>query len=1258
MLRKLTLFAILLAFSVAAMAQQGTLKGEVKDKDADEGVPFATVKLIQNGAVKGGANTDFDGKFTISSVSPGSYDVEVNAVGYAPKRLQGVTISADKIRFLTGSSAIMLETGNELEEVEVVTYKVPLIDKDGGASGGTVTREDIAKLPGRDAGSIASTVGGVGTDANGNVSSVRGARSEGTWYYIDGIKVRGSAGLPKAAIEEVSVMTGGLPANYGDVTGGIISVTTRGPSTFYFGGFDYLTSGFKFGENTYGLDNYAYNLLEGTISGPLFSKTDSSGNKEPLVGFFLSANARHITDPRPFAVDQYQVKDSVRERLLDIDRGGFVSRIDNGQQGRTVYNTDFLRRDDFETRKFRPNSTAIGAQGSAKLDFNLGPTMNLTLGGTASYSSGRAHNWAGSLFNSENFPLSTDLTYRGFARFTQRFSNALDEEGRERKGGVKNVYYTLMLDYSKFTSRTEDDTFKDDLFKYGHFGKFEKFFYPTYSSAGDSLGRLVFQGYGELLRYLPDSATNNFVQSLIAQQVADIVSLNPSESFISQNNPITAQAVSGLGDGWFLETEYLTNQGLLNGSAPSSVYGIWANMGTQYNGFSNVDNTQIRFTGMGSASIGNHALTLGFEFEQRDDRFFSVAPSGLWTLMRRLANSHIEDIDASSPWVSYENGTTGVVDFPRLNASPGEYSGVDDPQSFFDYNLRKALGWDTDGVAFLNPDEYDPSLFSLDMFSADELLNQGSSYVSYAGYDHTGRKSKNRSSFRDFFEATDEYGNYTRPINSFQPIYMAGYIMDKFAFDDLVFNVGVRVDRFDANQPVLKDRFLFVPANTKADLVGVSWLDGTNYKIPENISDDAIVYVDNAFDPGQVNGYREGSTFFDANGNVVTNPDAVKSGPRIAPWLREDVDEDQRGVHVDALEDYTPQIIVMPRLSFSFPISDEALFFAHYDVLAQRPSNLRYNPLDYFFIENIGLGNPITNPNLKPQKTVDYELGFQQVLSKSSSLKISSFYKEQRDMIAAVNVVGAYPSDYTTFDNLDFGTSKGMTITYDLRRTGNFRMTASYTLQFADGTGSTATSGVNFIRSGIPNFRTVAPTSFDQRHAFAGSFDYRYGEGKNYNGPVIGGKQILKNTGLNMQFNFGSGRPYSAQSNFTPAAAGTGAPQFTGTINGSRKPWQYRVDAQIDRNIILKNEKNPQRPRNLNIYMQINNVFNIVNVVNVYGATGNPDDDGYLNTDLGRRAVSQQVSPLAYTDYYNMAVVNPYFYSTPRTIRLGIRFDF
>ena len=78
----------------------------------------------------------------------------------------------------------------------------------------------------------------------------------------------------------------------------------------------------------------------------------------------------------------------------------------------------------------------------------------------------------------------------------------------------------------------------------------------------------------------------------------------------------------------------------------------------------------------------------------------------------------------------------------------------------------------------------------------------------------------------------------------------------------------------------------------------------------------------------------------------------------------------------------------MPRISFTFPISDEALFFAHYDILTQRPTD--YSQLDllsYLYIQEIGT-NLINNPNLKPERTVDYEFGFQQKLNNTSFVEI------------------------------------------------------------------------------------------------------------------------------------------------------------------------------------------------------------------------------------------------------------------------------
>ena len=1230
----LTIFSTTSIFSQAGLG--GSIKGKVLD-ELSEGMPFVNVAIYQFGNMKGGATTDMEGQFKISNLDAGSYDLEVKFVGYQTYRVEGLVVKGGKLLPL---DPIKLKEADEmLEEVEVVFYKVPLIDKDGGASGGTVTREDLARMPGRSAASIATTVGGVQTDGNGSISSVRGSRGDATYYYIDGIKVRGSTSLPKAAIEEVSVMTGGLPANYGDATGGIISITTRGASRFYFGGVEAVSSGLKIGDNTYGLDNYGYNLFEGVLSGPLFMKKDSTGKKtDPILGFFVSANLSNIVDGRPLAIDQYRLKPSMRDSLIDnpLRPTGFGFGA--------FYNTDFLTPDAFEKVSFRQNATSTNASLAGKIDVNAGPNINLTFGGSGAYATRTSPSWRSSVFNYDNYAKVIDADWRVYGKFTQRFQQVLEDGGQSKKGGVSNAFYTLMVDYSERNQFVQDDTHGDNYFNYGYLGRFEiekERSYEFTDFDGNGVLDRVQSGVNDVEVTFTPSQTNNDMAAITSQY------FNLYDDVVGNYENYT---------------QLLDGNALLNGMRPANVYGLWDNIGYAYNGSSKNNQTQFRVTGIGSADIGDHAVSVGFEYEQRSDRYFGVSPVGLWGLMRQRANQHTDygrALDEANPSLSYF-GSLLNVDFATLNGAPGEYSGAGDAQSFFDYSVRQALGWNTDGTMFINVDELNPNDLSLEMFSADELLNDGGnqSYVTYYGYDHTGKKLKGKPSFDDFFNAKDDYGNYTRNIGAFEPIYISGYIMDKFSFDDLIFNVGLRIDRFDANQNVLKDDFLLYNANTVADVT--TDFNGNPLVHPSNIPTDAVVYVDDINQPTAINGYRSGTQWYNAQGVAVNDlEDIIPSGFVIPqPYLADGVDATE-DVNSSAFEDYKPQINFMPRIAFSFPISDEALFFAHYDVLTKRPTTgNRLDPTDYFYLATGNVGT-VNNPNLQPEKTIDYELGFQQALNKNSALKISGFYREMRNMVTLVNRIGAFPQTYTTWGNIDFGTVKGLTVQYDLRRTGNATMRAAYTLQFADGTGSNPTAAANLIASDQPNLRTIYPMNFDQRHQIVTTFDYRYGDGKDYNGPTIGGKKILKNTGANLVANFASGTPYSRQERITGAAL-INSPQavLEGEPFGSRKPWQFRADLQIDKNVTLKFGEEKSKSANLNIYLLVRNLFNTVNILNVYRATGNVDDDGYLNAAEFQNAISTQNSEETFRYYYAMKANNPYNYGIPRQIRLGIKLDF
>jgi hypothetical protein len=1253
MIKKLSFFAVIFLFTATYIYGQsglGTLKGIVKDDKTGTVIPNAKVYLMSGTSMKGNALTDDNGEFQINAILPGSYDVKVtNRVeGYQDALEQGVIISSDKITFL--EKVTLGKPENELtkDEVKVTRYKVPLIDKDGGASGATVTREDISRMPVRSAAGVAQSVGGVNTNEGSGAISVRGSRSDATYFFIDGIKVRGSTNLPKAALEEVSVITGGVPANYGDVTGGIISVTTRGPSAVYFGSIEAVTSGFYFkgadpngyDGKVFGFDKYGYNLMEGMLSGPLWMQRDSTGEKtRPRLGFLISANLTDELDNRPLAGGGWRVKKDVRDSLL-------ANPLRPTSTGfGTFHNALFLRETDFEKVPWRMNARNTTISGQGKIDVNTGPTVNVQFGGSMNYFNGSAYSYTGSLLNFTNFGQSKGLDYRVYGKISQRFSND------NKNSKIKSANYTLMVDFSKTMRDSYDSKHQYDIFNYGHVGTFKTRRTPSYEF-NDNLQRWEHNGFRDLEVEFTPSETNAALASITTQYYN-----------IYEGSPFGRY-----------ENLFQIQQGnaLRNGDAPQSVYGIWSNIGAPYNGFGKFENDQFRVTGAGSLVIGNHSVSLGFEYEQRIDRGWSngdQGPTSIWSIARQLMNFHIRELDYSTGVIT-DSGSFKAITYDRLNSgfahnNNGQFGGQlnNDNQSFFDYNVRKALNLATGGNDFVDIDMYDPSMYNLSMFSPDELMNQGNSFVSYYGFDHTGKKVKGVTDINKYFNDYDENGNYKRFIGAFQPTYMAGYIMDKFAFKDIVFNVGVRVDVFDANQPVLKDPYLFYNARTVKEAKALKANDPGQYawvNIPESMGDDYIVYVNDISNPTAINGFRNEAEWFNAVGTTVEDPKVIQGAGGIAPWL---LNPGQTAPDASAFEDYKAQVNVMPRIAFSFPISEKASFFAHYDILTKRPtSGFRFDPYEYQYIQSRNA--VISNANLKPETTIDYELGFQQVLGPTSSLKISAFYREQRNNVQLINMFMAYPASYKTFGNRDFGTVKGMTIAYDLRQTGNVRMTANYTLQFADGTGSDATSMAAFINAGIPNLRNIFPYSFDQRHAFAITFDYRYGEGKDYNGPTIGDFKLLENTGLNIFTNINSGYPYSAQTFITDEGIGNLNAGISGTVNGSRMPWTYRLDMQLDKNLTITHKskdakgKDKEKVSNLNIYIRATNLFNQFNVLGIYRATGNWDDDGYLAAAASQTSIQNQTDEQAFRDYYSMKVNNPFNISIPRTIRLGVKYDF
>ena len=301
MIRLLYLFLAVL-ISGAAIAQTGEIQGKVVDENGD-GIPFANVAIFNGGVLVTGASTDFDGKYSVSALTPGRYDVEASYQSNKA-RITDITVSLG-ITFLKN---LVVSSDIQLGVVEI-KYEAPLVDQGNTTSGGVVTKEDIQNIPTRNVTSLAATKAAVYQSDEGAGLSIKGGRGDATEYIVDGVRVSGSLNLPQNAIEQLQVITGGVDARYGDATGGFITITTRGPANQFNGEIEGITSQF--------LDGYGYNLGNIFLTGPLIKQYKGTDSVRSKLGFFLATEFLHETDPDPAAVDNYRVKDDVLTDLFN-----------------------------------------------------------------------------------------------------------------------------------------------------------------------------------------------------------------------------------------------------------------------------------------------------------------------------------------------------------------------------------------------------------------------------------------------------------------------------------------------------------------------------------------------------------------------------------------------------------------------------------------------------------------------------------------------------------------------------------------------------------------------------------------------------------------------------------------------------------------------------------------------------------------------------------------------------------------------------
>ena len=205
---------------------QGEIHGKIYEKESNLPAIGATV-FVEVGGNKVGTVTDIAGRYKLKPLNAGVYNLSIKLMGMNPVVMSEVLVNKDKITWIKDVS---LSANIELNVliIEELRYKdSERLIKVEDPTAMTMTSAEIEKSPLlREPVDLIATMPGV--TKKGDQLYFRGARSDAILYFIDGVKNRGNGlGIPSSAIGEITVYTGGIPAKYGDVTGGIVVVETK-----------------------------------------------------------------------------------------------------------------------------------------------------------------------------------------------------------------------------------------------------------------------------------------------------------------------------------------------------------------------------------------------------------------------------------------------------------------------------------------------------------------------------------------------------------------------------------------------------------------------------------------------------------------------------------------------------------------------------------------------------------------------------------------------------------------------------------------------------------------------------------------------------------------------------------------------------------------------------------------------------------------------------------------------------------------------
>ncbi len=336
--------------------------------------------------------------------------------------------------------------------------------------------------------------------------------------------------------------------------------------------------------------------------------------------------------------------------------------------------------------------------------------------------------------------------------------------------------------------------------------------------------------------------------------------------------------------------------------------------------------------------------------------------------------------------------------------------------------------------------------------------------------------------------------------------------------------------------------------------------------------------------------------------------------------LRNPANQDSYPDNPERMSEYPkakPQMQYSPRFGLSYTLGSTAVLHFSYGHFFQMPPLYALYQNSRFLIPSGNFETVIGNPNLKPEKTVQYEMGIWQELQQNLGLEVSVFYRDIYDLQTAIVITTFNQVKYGYFSNKDYGNAKGLEVKLDYKA-GQFLFFGNYTLQFTRGIADNPTSSFTRAGENLDEISKLIPLEWDQRHTINLSAGYQQ-----------------ENFAINLIGTFNSGIAYT----YKPISESTLSKQ-TLFPNNEHRPAMYDLSLKGNYDIPLLTDVK------LRLFLSIYNLLDRRNEVTVNETTGRAYTAIIRPTEISTFKSN-------FDDIYD-ASQDPSMFSAPREIKFGV----